>query len=954
MPDVEGDVGETRPDMRGVLPAGTTLRGYELKSILGQGAFGITYRAHDTTLHRDVAIKEYLPTSLALREGRTTVVPRSVDHAEQFAWGRERFLDEARTLARLDRTPAIVRVHDYLEDNGTAYMVMALIEGETLNKRLMREQRLAPETIERLVFPLLDGLEEVHATGFLHRDIKPANIMVDAHGRPTLIDFGASRAAMAGRSTTLTAIFTPGYAAAEQFSASNPGPWSDIYGLAATVYHAITGQIPPSAVQRILHDTYQSLGELQPPGYPAALLAGIDAGLAVRVEDRPQSIAEWRHMLRSEEWLSSHEATRVTHKRGRLTRAARRSPRANVTIRAPMLGAAAAVAILLLGGAGYLAYQANAPGTASTAALSLSAEQLEQALTERRKADSLAAEKRRLEDEARQKAEAEAAAKRQAEAELEQARQARQKAEAELATLKADIEARRQTDTGQGQAEAARRRAAEEDTRRTAEAEATALRQAEAEAGKRVTADAEAKRQADEALARAEVERQRADAEARAKAEAETAARRQAEEETQRKAAAEAAIKRQTDEAQSKAQAEREKAAAEAKANAEAEAAERALRLEGADRERLQVALTSLGFDTRGSDGLFGPRSREMIAAWQKKTGAPATGFLTAAQQRALLKEAAPALSKYDEQKKAEEEAKARASAAPALGPSQAGATPATVAAGPAAPTSPSPRAQATAAPATASPPGAFDGTYTATTVTPGGGWVKFTLTVTNGRGSLGIRSPICETPIAITMSPAGEISGQGNLTCPVVSSAGWWGLIPATITGRARDGKVALTLSTSRGDVSATLDRPRSGASPAQVQTQPSVAGAAAAAAPAGPSPPPDGLWRGTYSCEKSNIGSNGFSLKDPEFTTNLDIQLTNGSGSWKSSGPTSSNGYTHEIRISVGPTEPTVTRLHAGQSYMGGSQAGLSGQYDGNAIRATGMEKGTGRYCSFVLTRA
>ena len=97
-------------------------------------------------------------------------------------------------------------------------MVMALIEGETLNKRLMREQRLAPEAIERLVFPLLDGLEEVHATGFLHRDIKPANIMVDAHGRPTLIDFGASRAAMAGRSTTLTAIFTPGYAAAEQFS----------------------------------------------------------------------------------------------------------------------------------------------------------------------------------------------------------------------------------------------------------------------------------------------------------------------------------------------------------------------------------------------------------------------------------------------------------------------------------------------------------------------------------------------------------------------------------------------------------------------------------------------------------------------------------------------------------------------------------------------------------------
>jgi serine/threonine protein kinase len=118
-------------DIRGGLPAGTTLHSYELKSILGKGAFGITYRARDITLNRDVAIKEYLPATLALREGRTTVLPVSTDHAEPFAWGRERFLEEARTLAQLDRTPAIVRVHEFFEANGTAYMVMALIEGET-------------------------------------------------------------------------------------------------------------------------------------------------------------------------------------------------------------------------------------------------------------------------------------------------------------------------------------------------------------------------------------------------------------------------------------------------------------------------------------------------------------------------------------------------------------------------------------------------------------------------------------------------------------------------------------------------------------------------------------------------------------------------------------------------------------------------------------------------------
>src|SRR5882672_5795609 len=326
---------EKAGNLRGVLPAGTMLRGYELKSILGQGAFGITYRARDLTLSRDVAVKEYLPTTLALREGRTTVLPRSPDHAEQFAWGRERFVEEARTLARLDRTPAIVRVHDFLEANGTAYMVMGLVEGETLNKRLMREQRLTPEAVDRLLFPLLDGLEEVHGIGFLHRDIKPANIMVDDRGRPTLIDFGAARAAMAGRSTTMTAIFTPGYAAAEQYTSAELGPWTDIYGLAATLYHAITGKIPPTSIERILKDTYEPLTELKPVGYAAELLAGIDAGMARHVDDRPQSIAEWRQVLRTGEHRpSSLEATQVEHKPRALARATGRSRETRITIRA--------------------------------------------------------------------------------------------------------------------------------------------------------------------------------------------------------------------------------------------------------------------------------------------------------------------------------------------------------------------------------------------------------------------------------------------------------------------------------------------------------------------------------------------------------------------------------------------------------------------------------------------
>src|SRR5262249_50402666 len=143
-------------ELRGALPIGSSLLGYELAAVLGQGTFGITYHARDSKLARDVAIKEYLPTALALRDGGTTVVPRSTELAGDFAWGRERFLEEAKTLAKLDGTPAVVRVIDFLEANGTAYMVMALVRGETLEWRIRKNGPLAPAEIGRLLPPLLD------------------------------------------------------------------------------------------------------------------------------------------------------------------------------------------------------------------------------------------------------------------------------------------------------------------------------------------------------------------------------------------------------------------------------------------------------------------------------------------------------------------------------------------------------------------------------------------------------------------------------------------------------------------------------------------------------------------------------------------------------------------------------------------------------------------------------
>ncbi len=276
------------------LPVGYCLGKCVLLQVLGQGSFGITYHARDSQLGREVAIKEYLPTSLAVRQGDARVLPRATEVTGDFIWGRDRFLDEARTLVKLDSVPSIVRVLDYLEANGTAYMVMALVPGEMLDVRLARRKTLSRAEIDRLIYPLLDGLEQVHHAGFLHRDIKPANIILDPHGDATLIDFSAARAAMADRTRAMTAIYTPAYAAVEQFTSARQGPWTDIYGLAATLYQCVTGQPPPGALDRVLEDTLVPAATAAQGRYGRALLAAIDAGLGVRMLDRPQSIEEWR------------------------------------------------------------------------------------------------------------------------------------------------------------------------------------------------------------------------------------------------------------------------------------------------------------------------------------------------------------------------------------------------------------------------------------------------------------------------------------------------------------------------------------------------------------------------------------------------------------------------------------------------------------------------------------
>jgi hypothetical protein len=416
------------------LAPGQTVGRYVIESILGHGGFGITYRARDTRLNRTVAIKEYLPTSLAIRQDGVTVLPQSTELAADFVWGRDRFTAEGQTLASLHEAPAIVRVFDFLEANGTSYIVMELLSGETLEKKLAAGP-LDATAIDKILWPLLDGLEQVHEAGFLHRDIKPANILLNAEGKPTLIDFGASRAAMAGRTAAMTAIFTPGYAAVEQMTSAKQGPWTDIYGLSATLYHSITGRTPPSAFDRMLDDTYEPLRNAA-KGLSPGLLIGIDAGLAVLARDRPQTIANWRPILRMTA-APANDATVVLGKTGTSPPAAPPPVAVASAEAAPKrrFGAwlAAAILIVVLAAGGYYAFVGRGPDPEMVKAKAAA----ESAEAARRDAEAEAA-RLRAENEQRQKAAQEAAEAEQKKKAEEEAQRQREAAIAEQKRLEAE------------------------------------------------------------------------------------------------------------------------------------------------------------------------------------------------------------------------------------------------------------------------------------------------------------------------------------------------------------------------------------------------------------------------------------------------------------------------------------------------------------------------------------
>ena len=280
------------------------LHWYEIKSILGQGGFGITYLAYDTNLKQQVAIKEYLPTEFSTRDASSTVQPISESHSKIFKWGLQRFLEEAQTLAEF-KHPNIVRVHSFFEENNTAYIIMDYENGVDLSTLIRKGERFDEQRLLGILLPIIDGLELVHKGGFIHRDIKPANIFIRNDGSPVLLDFGSARHAISGQTKTMTSLVTPGYAPFEQYheGEGKQGPWTDIYSLGATCYCAITGKPPPDALKRGMvqfeHDTdmYIELADIKAGKYSESLLEAIDCALRFREKDRPQTVTAWRQMI---------------------------------------------------------------------------------------------------------------------------------------------------------------------------------------------------------------------------------------------------------------------------------------------------------------------------------------------------------------------------------------------------------------------------------------------------------------------------------------------------------------------------------------------------------------------------------------------------------------------------------------------------------------------------------
>ncbi len=303
------------------LPKDTVLAGqYVIDKVLGQGGFGITYKALDHKTKKYVAIKEYFPDTMVTRES-TTVVPFTGERGEIYSYGKECFLQEAQTLVKFIGSENVVRILSYFEENGTAYFVMEYIEGKSFDEYIKEKGgRVSFDEAYAILGPVIDALAEVHSKGIIHRDVTPDNIYITNDGKIKLIDFGAARYSIGDRSQSLDVVLKHGFAPKEQYTRrGKQGPYTDVYSLAASFYYAITGKRPPDSIDRLEED------ELIPPSARGIKIGRIAEqailhALNVQPKDRFQTMKEFKNAMTSSVEYDDMEQKAAT---GYLTRSDR-------------------------------------------------------------------------------------------------------------------------------------------------------------------------------------------------------------------------------------------------------------------------------------------------------------------------------------------------------------------------------------------------------------------------------------------------------------------------------------------------------------------------------------------------------------------------------------------------------------------------------------------------------
>ena len=520
------------------LPQGHRIEEYELERVLRTGDFDMTYLASDRNLNATVVLKEYLPSEIVRRTADNSVAPQEDTFREDFEWGMEQFLAEARTLAQFQH-PNIVRVHRSFAAQGTAYMAMEYVEGETLAEVLARRATLSESALRAMLQPLLAGLAVVHEANLLHGDIKPENIVLRNEGdSPVLLDFGAARQAIGARIRPDTPVVTPGYAPPEQYSAQgDQGPWTDLYALGGVCYRALTGQTPADATDQSRQDPLTLLRRLCGDHVSAPTLDAIGWALRVDAPGRPQDVAAWRANFLGEAEASAAESVEPEGEAEAPADAAEAesapsSGPVQLDRRRILIWGGLVALVVLVGVVGYRGMRDKAEQSQRAAESARQAaseeERAAEALVEERPAESsgqVALEREREAEAARQAAALEQ--ERQAEVEQERAaalveeRPAESSGQVALEREREAEAARQAALEREREAEAARQAALERERQEAAARQAVLEREREAEAARQAALEeerqAEAARQAAleeerqaEAARRAALERERA------------------------------------------------------------------------------------------------------------------------------------------------------------------------------------------------------------------------------------------------------------------------------------------------------------------------------------------------------------------------------------------------------------------------------------------------------------